>query len=191
LAELVAEMFAGTPRSRVRKIPTLLTQDRRSIGRDGVRQNPRKQPQAPRIAPADVCRYCGVILSSRRRSYCNDCLPKVYAEHLEALQNAGPAAIGRLMAEGRDPTHGGQAARMRATSLMRRKWEAAEWDRQRKRPDPAEFRKKILPKLKSVPLGQMVRATGLSLIYCSLVRRGVYVPHPRHWEFLASTRGFG
>jgi CRISPR-associated endonuclease Cas1 len=191
VTEWAAAMFATPPGSRDRKIPTLLTQDRRSLGRDGVRQNPRKQPQAPKIVPAGVCRYCGVILSSRRRSYCNDRLPKVYAEHLEALQKAGPAAIGRLMAEGRDPTHGGQAARMRATSLMRRKWEAAEWDRQHKRPDPEEFRKRILPKLKTVPLGQMVKATGLSLIYCSLVRRGVYLPHPRHWESLQALAALG
>jgi CRISPR-associated endonuclease Cas1 len=185
VTEWAAAMFAATPGNKVRKISTLLTQDRRSAGRDGVRQNPRKQPRRPRIVPAGVCRYCGVILTSRRRSYCNDCLPKVYAEHLAALQEAGPATIRRLMADGRDPTHGGQAARMRAASLLRRRWEAAEWDRQHRRPDPAEFRKKILPKLQRVPLGQMVKATGLSLIYCSLVRRGVYIPHPRHWEVLA------
>jgi CRISPR-associated endonuclease Cas1 len=184
VAEWAAAMFAATPGNKVRKISTLLTQDRRSAGRDGVRQNPRRQPRGPRIMPAGVCRYCGVILTSRKRSYCNECLPKVYAEHLAALQQMGPTAVGRLMAEGRDPTHGGQAARMRAASLLRRKWEAAEWDRQHKRPDPAEFRNKILPKLQSVPLGQMVKATGLSLIYCSLVRRGAYVPHPRHWEAL-------
>jgi hypothetical protein len=75
---------------------------------------------------------------------------------------------------------------MRAASLLRRKWEVAEWDRQHRRPDPAEFRSEILPRLKTVPLGQMVKATGLSLIYCSLVRRGAYVPHPRHWEILKS-----
>ncbi len=186
VAEWTAAMFAATPGSRVQKISTLLTQDRRSAGRDGIRLNPRAQPRGPRITPAGVCRNCGVILPSRRRSYCNDCLPKAYAEHLAALQEAGPSALARLRADGRDPTHGGQAARMRAESLLRRKWEAAEWDRQHKKPDPAEFREKILPKLKAVPLGQIVKATGLSLIYCSLVRRGAYVPHPRHWKALQS-----
>jgi hypothetical protein len=29
----------------------------------------------------------------------------------------------------------------------------------------------------------MMQATGLSLRYCSLIRRG-YVPHPMHWESL-------
>ncbi len=80
---------------------------------------------------------------------------------------------------------------MRAASLLRRKREAVIWERQHRRPDPAEFRKKILPKLRSVPLGQMVKATGLSLIYCSLVRRGVYVPHPRHWGPLKSVAAMG
>jgi CRISPR-associated endonuclease Cas1 len=186
VAEWAARMFAAGPGSRVRKIPTLLTQDRRSTGRDGIRQNPRKQPQGPKVTPAGICHSCGAILASRRRSYCNDCLPKVYEEHLTALQKAGPSAVAHLIAEGRDPTHGGEAARMRAASVLRRKWEAAKWDRQHKRPDPAEFRREILPELRSVSLGQMVKATGLSLIYCSLVRRGVYVPHARHWRALKS-----
>jgi CRISPR associated protein, Cas1 family len=190
VTEWAAAMFAATPGSRVRKIPTLLTQDRRSAGRDGIRLNPRAQPRGPGITPVGVCRNCGVILPSRRRSYCDDCLPRVYEEHLAALQKMGPAAVGRLMADGRDPTHGGQAVRMRAASLLRRKWEAAKWDRQHKRPDPAEFREKILPKLRNVPLGQMVKATGLSLIYSSLIRRGVYVPHPRHWDVLAQIAKF-
>jgi CRISPR-associated endonuclease Cas1 len=183
-----AQMFAAAPGSPVRlgRTPTLLTQDRRSAGRDSVRQNPRARQAPPKPKPATVCHSCGVLLVSRKRSYCNDCLPKVYEEHLATLQKMGPAAVGRLMAAGRDPTHGGDAARLRAASLLRTKWEAAQWERQHKRPDPAEFRKKILPKLKSVSLGQMVKATGLSLIYCSLVRRGVYVPHPRHWRVLKS-----
>jgi hypothetical protein len=186
VVEWATAMFAAAPGIRIGKTPTLLTQDRRSAGRDGVRRNPQKQPRGSKVTPAGICHSCGTILASRRRSYCSDCLPKVYEDHLIALQKAGPSAVGRLIAEGRDPTHGGEAARLRAASLMRSKWEAAKWERQHKLPDPAEFRKNILPKLKSVSLGQMVKATGLSLIYCSLVRRGVYVPHPRHWRVLKS-----
>jgi len=29
---------------------------------------------------------------------------------------------------------------------------------------------------------RLARATGLSRTYCLDVRRGNYVPHPRHWE---------
>lgn len=30
-----------------------------------------------------------------------------------------------------------------------------------------------------------MEATALSLRYCSLIRRGLQVPHPRHWGALA------
>ena len=42
----------------------------------------------------------------------------------------------------------------------------------------------IRPKLKTVSLLETMRATGLSRTYCGMIRRGVRVPHPRHWEAL-------
>jgi hypothetical protein len=33
-----------------------------------------------------------------------------------------------------------------------------------------------------VPLSRLAKATGLSLRYCALIRRGERMPHPRHWE---------
>lgn len=54
---------------------------------------------------------------------------------------------------------------------------------------PGEFRRRILPNLKTVPIEKMARGTGLSVRYCSLIRRGLYVPHPRHRStFLAGPR---
>jgi hypothetical protein len=38
--------------------------------------------------------------------------------------------------------------------------------------DPEVFRREILPLLQGVPLGTLVKAAGLSLRYCSLIRRG-------------------
>jgi len=32
----------------------------------------------------------------------------------------------------------------------------------------------------------MVAATGLSVDYCSKIRRGLKTPHPRHWEALGA-----
>lgn len=34
--------------------------------------------------------------------------------------------------------------------------------------------------------GSLMRVTGLSSRYVWLIRRGGYVPHPRHWEALRS-----
>jgi hypothetical protein len=40
----------------------------------------------------------------------------------------------------------------------------------------------ILPLIQDVPLSQLQQATGLSLRYVSLIRRGERTPHPRHWR---------
>lgn len=66
----------------------------------------------------------------------------------------------------------------------RRREEAGAWDADHKRPDPETFRREILPGLVQVPLVALMRATGLSKRYVWLIRRGGYVPHPRHWNAL-------
>jgi hypothetical protein len=38
-----------------------------------------------------------------------------------------------------------------------------------------------------VPLSRLQRATGLSLRYVSLIRRGREDPHPRHWAAFVQT----
>ncbi len=48
------------------------------------------------------------------------------------------------------------------------------------------FTRDILPKLQAVSLRDMSRATGLTEGYCSFVRRGLKVPHRRHWQPLAA-----
>jgi hypothetical protein len=50
--------------------------------------------------------------------------------------------------------------------------------------DPAIFEKEIEPKLKTVSLLETMQATGLSRTYCGMIRRGVRIPHPRHWGAL-------
>ena len=52
------------------------------------------------------------------------------------------------------------------------------------RPEPDVFAKEILPGLRSLPIAALVAATGLSEHYCSLIRLGKRVPHPRHWNAL-------
>jgi hypothetical protein len=45
--------------------------------------------------------------------------------------------------------------------------------------------KTVVPALASVKLSALMAATGLTNASCSLIRRGLTVPHPRHWEVLA------
>jgi hypothetical protein len=41
-----------------------------------------------------------------------------------------------------------------------------------------------------ISLSRLLRATGLSLRYVSLIRRGERTPHPRHWQaFMGAALG--
>ena len=93
--------------------------------------------------------------------------------------------IEQKKAEGADPTHGAAAAASRAQTNITRKQQAREWDEQHgKLVDLSAFQRNILPLIENIPLSRLQRATGLSLRYVSLIRRGEKVPHPRHWQAL-------
>ncbi len=47
-----------------------------------------------------------------------------------------------------------------------------------------DFVHDILPRLQAVPLCRIMKATGFSLRYCLVIRRGLHVPHPQHWHAL-------
>jgi hypothetical protein len=86
---------------------------------------------------------------------------------------------------GVDPTHGATAAARRAETNVIRKREGREWDeRHGKLVDLSAFQRDILPLIQGIPLSRLQRATGLSLRYVSLIRRGERTPHPRHWKAL-------
>jgi hypothetical protein len=86
---------------------------------------------------------------------------------------------------GRRRSYGGEAAEKRRDSLARRQQEAAEWEATADRvPGPSEFAQ-IFEAIQGVPISELVRATGLSRPYCEKIRRGLVVPHPRHWQFLS------
>lgn len=46
------------------------------------------------------------------------------------------------------------------------------------------FKRDILPGLPGIPLSRIMEATGFSRRYASLVRRGLYTPHPVHYGAL-------
>jgi hypothetical protein len=55
--------------------------------------------------------------------------------------------------------------------------------------DLSAFQRDILPLIQEVPLSRLQRATGLSIRYVSLIRRGERTPHPRHWEAFLNAAG--
>jgi len=186
--ERVAKMLAGKARIPV---PTPLTEDNRSTGRDGIRQSERGAARAkpPRLPQA--CISCGVVLADESRTYCDDCLLERRQEVLPSFSSSGPEALARMRRDGRDPISRPEARRRLGQANSRRREEATAWDTENQRPDPEIFRQEILPGLAEVPLGTLMRATGLSKRYVWLIRRGGYVPHPRHWSALRTLTGPG
>jgi hypothetical protein len=93
--------------------------------------------------------------------------------------------MAELRAAGRDPSKGSQAKEKRGRKNRQHMQEQAVWEAENQSgADPEVFRREILPQLQGVSLGVMAKATGLSEGYCSFIRRGLKVPHSRHWEAL-------
>ncbi len=60
------------------------------------------------------------------------------------------------------------------------------WERQSRSPMTREdYLRIVVPSLRKVKLKYVVQATGLSKASCSRIRRGLAVPHSRHWQSLA------
>jgi hypothetical protein len=131
-----------------------------------------------------TCKRCGGPVPRRDRVYCDDCLPHYQREQYEtAFNGTGLAAIERKRAVGSDPTRGDAAATRRAETNIARKRQVREWEEEHgKLVDLSSFQRDILPLIQGVPLSQLQKATGLSLRYVSLIRRGERTPHPRHWQ---------
>jgi hypothetical protein len=131
-----------------------------------------------------MCKRCDGPVPRRDRVYCDDCLPHYQREqYRQAFHGSGLTAIEQKKKAGADPTHGATAAVRRTAANVTRKCEAREWDeRHGKLVDLSAFQREILPLIRGVPLIQLQRATGLSLRYVSLIRRGERTPHPRHWQ---------
>jgi len=185
--EEIAALLASTPGSRIREISTPITRGRRQR---------RPRPSKARVVrlPTSIgdeppaCKRCGAPVPRRSRVYCDDCLPHYQREQYEeAFHGSGLDAIEQKKQDGDDPTHGDAAGHRRAASNVERKREVREWDQRfGKLTDLSAFDREILPLIQGVPLSRLQRATGLSLRYVSLIRRGEKTPHPRHWEGLRS-----
>lgn len=165
------------------KVPTLLTQGHRSAGRDSVRTTPKKDAPTGRLSAPNACQDCGTILERRGRIYCDDCLPKYRDEHASSFSDAGRKRMAELRATGRDPSKGGEVGRRRGAKNSQHMKEQKIWESEHgPKADPEVFTREILPKLQDISLAKMAQATCLSQQYCSLVRRGLKAPHPRHWD---------
>lgn len=183
VAEAVAHELARSEGSWIKRVSTPLTGSNRSARYQGPRRRTAKSASAAKPRPMPTCKRCGDPVPRRSRTYCDDCLPHYQREQYgRAFHGSGLAAIEQKKETGSDPTHGARAASRRAEANITRKRQAREWDDQHgKLVDLSAFQRDILPLIQGVPLSQLQKATGLSLRYVSLIRRGERTPHPRHW----------
>jgi hypothetical protein len=169
-----------------RPVPTPLTQGNRSAGRDGVRARSRKNPQLKNITLPKACTICGTELEGRRRRYCDSCRP---TRSREAMSKAHEVLRARRAA-GDSPAHSAEATRRKSKQLSARRRANLKWEREHPGVfDRDTFAQEIQPNLAGVSVAAMMRATGLSRPYCTRIRRGDNVPHPRHWEALEGLGG--
>ena len=191
IAERLARQLLGKGTARKtagqrQPVPTLLTQANRSKGRDAVRKPAARSCRSKRAKIAKTCVVCGADLPGRQRRYCTDCRP---IRSLDAVAKAHDVLRARRLA-GVDPAHGGKAAKLRGKRNSVKLLANSEWERRHTEElDPAIFEREIKPKLKMISLLETMQATGLSRTYCGMIRRGVRIPHPRHWGALRSLVG--
>ena len=177
------------------RFPTPLTEKNRSAGRDKYRRRTSMSRSRPTAKVGSTCPECGKLFRDPGRQFCsNECWEKYNNEvHLPQTASAGLGKLAQMRAEGRDPAHGGNAARRRAATNSQRARERSEWERRHVHIDfnaaREQFRQETLPKLAGFTLGEIVKTTGLSKRYASLIRRGVVTPHPMHFDALIDLVG--
>ena len=173
-AEEVAKILTATSDIRGDRIP------KPPPGFDGpvVRPPERSKPTVGSVRPSH-CHTCGDPIPLNR-AHCDTCLPHVKEEQTRHAHSR----LKELREGGNDPAHGGDAALKRGQSVGANNRRSQEWNRNNDRLDPDTFTRQILPLLQEVPLSVMADATGLSKGYCSFIKRGIKIPHERHWTAL-------
>lgn len=172
-AEAVTRLLAADPDANIKHLTTPLTQANR---RQAKASSWTGSPATVKLGKN--CEQCGVALIQGGK-LCASCWGQ-FQDNAEWVA-VGRAKLVQLRQEGVDPAHGGEAARKRGQSNRQHQNAVAEWNARNDRPDSGVFQTEILPAIQDISLNQIAAATGLSVDYCSKIRRGLRVPHPRHW----------
>jgi hypothetical protein len=123
--------------------------------------------------------------------YCDDCLPAYREDHAATAFALGPQRLAERRAQGDHvPTDHPETREKIGRANAARRQEELAWEAEHGAGgDEERFRRELLPQIQGVPLRELARRSGLSLMYCSQIRRGLHVPHPRHWERLVGLVG--
>lgn len=176
-AEYVARtLWASTSRPRFSlSLPTPLTQQNRREAK-GYGQLP--AVVAPR--PEKVCRGCGAVLTSKQRNQCALCGVSVSKANMIELARRGRVAAKSAESRAR------MSASQKRQRAARRGWLPSSlpaWLTQ------SSYRELILPRLAGVTVPTLAQTLHVSEPYAAKVRKGQHVPHPMHWQALATLVG--
>ncbi len=186
VAEWATHTLSRHARSRL-PLLTPLTRTNWKQSRDRRAPDRRqRRTRAEFAALPHTCADCGTALHDRRRRLCDTCRAQRLAERGLKARNAAATVLAQLRTEQRDPAHGGRAAYLRGAKNAAHQAAVHEWTGGTG--DPKVFAREILPQLSAVKVTAIAAATGLSEHYCSMIRLGKKVPHPRHWETLRHVR---
>jgi CRISPR-associated endonuclease Cas1 len=150
--------------------PTVLTGRKRGAARP--ERNGEAKPRSQKsITLPRLCKRCNTPIAKGRRSFCSDACCLMWrreqaAQHFQASSRAGANAS--------DIHRARISATNRERAAERATWNGGEADEEM-------YRREILPGLSTIPLARLMNATGLSLRYCALIRKGAQIPHPRFW----------
>jgi CRISPR-associated endonuclease Cas1 len=176
-AEQAAKIFwqGRSKKSRYTFLPTRLTQTRRSLAKSGdlitnVATVPKTDPRCP---------LCGANVTTGSL-YCAKCVPAVNRENLLNQAKLGRIATHSQIAEAR------RSATQARQAQALRNWHPSDlptWL------DEDCYRREILPRLSNFTVKKIRLAIDVSHPYATLIRRGISIPHPRHWLPLAELTG--
>lgn len=135
----------------------------------------------------NACRTCGADVRTRKRVYCDACLPnelkRIQGETIPGFQAAGLAKIATMRLSGTDPTNTPTAKKRRATTASRQRRAIEAWKDDGSLHN-VDFRHDILPTIQGFSVRAIAEAMSASLSHASKVRNGHLVPHKRHWKAL-------
>ena len=158
------------PSSEAQKLPTHLTQQRRSEGRGNIFEV--RIGRTPRRAR--ICEICGS--EGVKNRYCALCTVEVSRENMAQV-----APIGH----GKPRT---QREKTRISSTLSNHAIANSWWSPSNLPEWLNeefYLKQIQPRLRAIKVREIAHAIQVSKPYAALIRAGRRRPHPRHWQELA------
>jgi hypothetical protein len=175
-AEWTADTLWAGIKSADRKQPrpTPLTQRRKREAK-GARPAAVRPPR-----PQTVCRMCGEAVP-RNKNYCKSCAANLARERMVEVAKAGRMESQKAAARAQ------LAESQRRAAAARQLWDASSlppWLTKQR------YIEQIMPRLAGLKVQHIRMALAVSVPYASKVRRGIMVPHPRHWAKLADMVGY-